>query len=97
MLRPEKWAQEWKGFLVLDFPLGEYLAPLNFQDKASQLSSLILPSCSLSGPIWRERELGWPKVSGRQLPSSTSGVLHQLPDGQPSPPLGQSGTWPFPH
>lgn len=50
-----------KGFLVLDFPLGEYLAPLNFQDKASQLSSLILPSCSLSGPIWRERELGWPR------------------------------------
>ena len=31
--RPVKWAYEWEGFLVLDFPLEEYLAPLSFQTK----------------------------------------------------------------
>lgn len=49
--RLEEWASEWERFLVLDFPLGEYLAPLSFLNKAGRLSSLTQHSCSLSRPV----------------------------------------------
>lgn len=62
--------------------------PTEFSDPTELLS---LRAC-LEG-----ERAGMARALRRRLPSSTPGVLHQLPDGQPSPPLGQSGTRPFPH